>query len=111
MMHYNEELVSELNIHEMDMGEISRYHKEKDGSLKLKSHSSMFKINGQFIFNRRFNVPNEDKHTTRVCIGKKRKGMVFSCSFADFMSRTVRYCYEMKKNEIEVNKQYLAGNY
>jgi hypothetical protein len=114
MMDFNENLVSELEFDELDMGEIFMYSKEGK-TRTLKGYSSFFKIGRQMIFNNRFNVPEEYKHTTRVYVGKKGRGMAFSASFADFQSgsnsNTVRYCYEMEKEAIKSGKKYLAGNY
>jgi hypothetical protein len=114
MMHIiNEDLVEEIPLENLDMGEISHYHKEEDGTLRLKAHSSIFKIRSRLIQNQRFKVPIEDIHTTRIYLGKKGRGMAFSASFADFAttSGTVHYCYEMEREAIRSERKYSEGNY
>jgi len=113
MMEFNDKLVEELNFDEIDMGELFMYGKKKNGITVLKGHSSFFKVGRQFIFNQRFRVPEKYNHTTKLNFGKKRKGIVFSCSFDDLMQapNTLRYCYEMQKEQIKCLKAYASGDY
>lgn len=112
MMRCDEKLMRIVEWEELDMGFISVYQKENE-TLKLKMHISFFKINDHLVFNNKFRIPNEYLDNSRIYMGKKGVGIVFSETFQSSMAvpGSIRYCYEMRKGEIEVLKQYSEGNY
>jgi hypothetical protein len=113
MMEYNDELVEQIDFNELDIGFLSMYEKQEDGTKILKGHSAIFKTEEGMMFNNKFPIdPKYLKHT-RVYFGKKGVGTVFSELFATFLKvpGTIRYCYEMKQEEIRSEREYAAGNY
>ncbi len=112
MMEYiNPKLIKETEFFDLDRGHISLYQKEGD-TLILKSQTCFSFNDGKFKFNQLLPPGKIDIHKSRVYFGKKGEGLVFSCSFADFVHspNTIRYCYEMEQVSM-ITEEELGGFY